>query len=97
MKYGVAIFPTDYAMRPDEVARAAEQRGFESIFFPAHTHIATSRRSPYARGGELPPEDFHTVDLFVSMTAAAVATTRIKLASGSCLVMQHDPILLARD
>jgi probable F420-dependent oxidoreductase len=97
MKYGVAIFPTDYAMRPDEVARAAEQRGFESIFFPEHTHIPTSRRSPYARGGELPPEYFHTVDLFVSMTAAAVATTRIKLASGICLVIEHDPILLAKE
>jgi len=97
MKYGVAIFPTDYAMRPDEVARAAEQRGFESIFFPEHTHIPTSRRSPYARGSELPPEYFHTVDLFVSMTAAAVATTRIKLASGICLVIEHDPILLAKE
>jgi probable F420-dependent oxidoreductase len=97
MKCGVAIFPTDYAMRPDEVARAAEQRGFESIFFPEHTHIPTSRRSPYARGGELPPEYFHTVDLFVSMTAAAVATTRIKLASGICLVIEHDPILLAKE
>src|SRR6266851_4460507 len=97
MKYGVAIFPTDYAMRPDEIARAAEQRGFESIFFPEHTHIPTSRRSPYARGGELPPEYFHTVDLFVSMTAAAVATTRIKLASGICLVIEHDPILLAKE
>jgi len=97
MKYGVAIFPTDYAMRPDEVARAAEQRGFESIFFPEHTHIPTSRRSPYARGGELPPEYFHTVDLFVSMTAAAVATTKIKLASGICLVIEHDPILLAKE
>ena len=97
MKYGVAIFPADYAMRPDEVARAAEQRGFESIFFPEHTHIPTSRRSPYARGGELPPEYFHTVDLFVAMTAAAVATTKIKLASGICLVIEHDPILLAKE
>jgi probable F420-dependent oxidoreductase len=97
MKYGVAIFPADYAMRPDEAARAAEQRGFESIFFPEHTHIPTSRRSPYARGGELPPEYFHTVDLFVSMTAAAVATTKIKLASGICLVIEHDPILLAKE
>jgi probable F420-dependent oxidoreductase len=97
MKYGVAIFPADYAMRPDEAARAAEQRGFESIFFPEHTHIPTSRRSPYARGGELPPEYFHTVDLFVAMTAAAVATTKIKLASGICLVIEHDPILLAKE
>ena len=97
MKYGVAIFPADYAMRPDEAARAAEQRGFESIFFPEHTHIPSSRRSPYARGGELPPEYFHTVDLFVAMTAAAVATTKIKLASGICLVIEHDPILLAKE
>jgi alkanesulfonate monooxygenase SsuD/methylene tetrahydromethanopterin reductase-like flavin-dependent oxidoreductase (luciferase family) len=58
MKYGVAIFPTDYAIRPDEVALAAEDRGFESIFFPEHTHIPTSRRTVFPRGGELPRELF---------------------------------------
>jgi probable F420-dependent oxidoreductase len=97
MKYGVAIFPTDYAIRPDEVARAAEQRGFESIFFPEHTHIPTSRRTPYPGGGELPREYSHTIDPFVAMTMAAAATKTLKLATGICLVIERDPILLAKE
>jgi len=97
MKYGVAIFPTDYAIRPDEAARAAEQRGFESIFFPEHTHIPTSRRSPYPRGGELPREYSHTIDPFVALTMAAAATKTLKLATGICLVIQRDPIVLAKE
>ncbi len=56
MKYGVVIFATDYAMRPDELAKAVEARGFESLFFPEHTHIPTSRRTPYPLGGDLPKE-----------------------------------------
>jgi alkanesulfonate monooxygenase SsuD/methylene tetrahydromethanopterin reductase-like flavin-dependent oxidoreductase (luciferase family) len=78
MKYGVVIFPTDYAIRPDELAKAAEERGFESIFFPEHTHIPTSRQTPYPLGGELPKEYSHTLDPFVAMTMAAAATTRLK-------------------
>jgi len=97
MKYGVAIFPTDYAIRPDEVARAAEERGFDSIFFPEHTHIPTSRRSPYPRGGELPREYSHTIDPFVAMTMAAAATKTLKLATGICLVIERDPIVLAKE
>jgi probable F420-dependent oxidoreductase len=97
MKYGVAIFPTDYAIRPDEVAQAAEQRGFESIFFPEHTHIPTSRRTPYPGGGELPREYSHTIDPFVAMTMAAAATKTLKLATGICLVIERDPILLAKE
>lgn len=97
MKYGVAIFPTDYAIRPDEVARAAEQRGFDSIFFPEHTHIPTSRRTPYPGGGELPREYSHTIDPFVAMTMAAAATKTLKLATGICLVIERDPIVLAKE
>jgi probable F420-dependent oxidoreductase len=97
MKYGVAIFPTDYAIRPDEVAREAEQRGFESIFFPEHTHIPTSRRSPYPRGGDLPAEYYHTIDPFVALTMAAGATKNLKLATGICLVIERDPIVLAKE
>jgi alkanesulfonate monooxygenase SsuD/methylene tetrahydromethanopterin reductase-like flavin-dependent oxidoreductase (luciferase family) len=78
MKCGVVIFPTDYAIRPDELAKAAEERGFESIFFPEHTHIPTSRQTPYPLGGELPKEYSHTLDPFVAMTMAAAATTRLK-------------------
>jgi probable F420-dependent oxidoreductase len=97
MKYGVAIFPTDYAIRPDEVAREAEQRGFESIFFPEHTHIPASRRSPYPRGGDLPAEYSHTIDPFVALTMAAAATRNLKLATGICLVIERDPIVLAKE
>src|ERR1700741_3901522 len=82
MKYGGAMFPTDYAIRPDEVAREAEQRGFESIFFPEHTHIPTSRRTPFPRGGDLPAEYYHTIDPFVALTMAAAATRNLKLATG---------------
>ncbi|HKV54090.1 MAG TPA: LLM class F420-dependent oxidoreductase [Candidatus Binataceae bacterium] len=97
MKYGVAIFPADFAIRPDQVALAAEQRGFESIFFPEHTHIPTSRRSPYPRGGDLPAEYSHTLDPFVAMTMAAAVTKQIKLATGICLVIERDPIVLAKE
>ena len=97
MHYGILMFPTDYAMRPDELAIAAEARGFESVFFPEHTHIPTSRRSPYPGGGELPKEYSHTHDLFVALTAAAAVTTKIKVGAGICLVIERDPILTAKE
>jgi probable F420-dependent oxidoreductase len=97
MKYGVAIFPTDYAIRPDELARAVENRGFESLFFPEHTHIPGSRRTPFPRGGELPREYSHTIDPFVAMTIAAAATKKLNLATGICLVIERDPIVLAKE
>ena len=74
MHYGVFIFPTDYSIRIDELARAAEERGFESLFVTEHTHIPTSRRSPFAGGGPLPKEYSHTLDPFIGLTAAAAAT-----------------------
>jgi probable F420-dependent oxidoreductase len=96
MKLGVAVFATDYTVRPDEFARACEERGFESIWYPEHTHIPASRRSPWPGGGELPKDYWHTHDLFVSLTAAAAATKKIKVGSGICLVIEHDPIVLAK-
>ena len=74
MKLGVSIFATDYAMRPDEFARACEERGFESVWYPEHTHIPASRRTPYPLGGDLPKDYWHIHDLFVALTAAAAAT-----------------------
>lgn len=97
MDFGVLMFATDYAIRPDELAREAEQRGFESIWFPEHTHIPTSRRSPYPAGGDLPKEYSHTHDLFVTLAMAAAVTTKIKVASGICLVVERDPIVLAKE
>jgi probable F420-dependent oxidoreductase len=97
MKYGVSMFATDYAIRPDELAAAAEEREFESIFLPEHTHIPTSRRSPWPAGGELPKEYWHTHDLFVALTAAAAATRKIKIGSGICLLIERDPITTANE
>jgi len=97
MKYGVLMFATDYAIRPDELAIAAEERGFESVFFPEHTHIPASRRSPWPGGGELPKEYWHTHDLFVALAAAAAVTKTIKVGSGICLVIERDPIVTAKE
>jgi probable F420-dependent oxidoreductase len=97
MKYGVLIFPADYAIRPDEFAIAAEDRGFESLLFPEHTHIPVSRRSPWPGGSELPKEYWHTLDLFVALTAAAAATKTIKIGCGICLVVERDPITTAKE
>ena len=95
--FGAMMFPTDYAIQPVELARAVEERGLDSLFFPEHTHIPTSRRSPWPGGGELPMEYSHTHDLFVALGAAAAVTKRIKLGTGICLVIERDPILLAKE
>src|SRR5262247_1657015 len=97
MKFGLAMFATDYSIRPDELARACEERGFESVWFPEHTHIPASRRTPWPLGGDLPRDYWHTHDLFVSLMAAAAATKTIKVGSGICLVIEHDPIKLAKE
>jgi len=96
-RIGVNIFPTDYAIQPVELARAVEERGFESLFVCEHTHIPTSRISPWPGGGDLPLEYAHTHDPFIALTAAAVATERIKLGTAICLVPEHDPINLAKE
>ena len=97
MKHGVVIFQDDFAMRPDEAARAAEARGFESIFFIDHTHIPTRRTTPYPLASELPKDYYHNHDLFVAMSYAAAATQRIKVGSGICLVIERDPFTLAKE
>jgi probable F420-dependent oxidoreductase len=97
MLYGVAMFPTDYAVDPRVLARMVEQRGFESLFFPEHTHIPASRETPYPPGGELPDMYSHTYDPFVALTAAAAATERLLVATGICLVVERDPIVTAKE
>jgi probable F420-dependent oxidoreductase len=97
MKFGIAVFPTDYAADPATIARLVEERGFESLFFPEHTHIPASRRTPYPGGGELPREYSHTLDPFVALTAAAMATERLLVATGICLVVERDPITTAKE
>ncbi|HEV8675798.1 MAG TPA: LLM class F420-dependent oxidoreductase [Methylomirabilota bacterium] len=96
MHYGAFMFPTAYAIRIDELARALEERGYESLFVPEHTHIPVSRRTPFPSGGELPKEYSHTLDPFVALTAAAAATTRLRVGTGICLVIERDPIVTAK-
>jgi len=97
MKLGVFQFSTDYSMRPDDLARAAEERGFESIFFPEHTHIPVSRKSPWPGGPDLPKDYWHTNDLFVALAMAAAVTKQIKLGTGICLIVERDPIIAAKE
>ncbi len=97
MKYGLQMFPTDYAIPVTDLGRAAEELGFESLFFPEHSHIPTSRRTPWPGGGELPKEYSHTLDPFVACGAVAAVTKTLKVGTGVCLVMQRDPIMTAKE
>jgi probable F420-dependent oxidoreductase len=97
MQLGLTIFPTDYSIGPVELAGLAEERGFESLFFPEHTHIPASRRTPYPAGGELPREYSHLLDPFVALAAAAAATERILLGTGINLIVERDPITTAKE
>jgi probable F420-dependent oxidoreductase len=91
------MFPTDDAVAPDELARMVEERGFESLFFPEHTHIPASRESAYPGGGELPEMYSRTHDPFVALTMAAAATERLLVGTGICLVVERDPITTAKE
>jgi probable F420-dependent oxidoreductase len=96
MHIGVTMFCTDYAIAPTELAAALEQRGFESLWLPEHSHIPLSRRSAYPAGGELPKKYYDVMDPFVVLGAAAAVTVRLKLATGICLLPQRDPIQTAK-
>jgi probable F420-dependent oxidoreductase len=97
MKFGTMLYSTDYAMRPDEFAAACEERGFESVWYPEHTHIPAERRSPFPGGGDLPQDYWHIYDPFVGLMAAAGATKTIKLGTGVCLITERDPIVTAKE
>lgn len=97
MLFGVSIFATEYAMQPADLGRALEERGFESLWLPEHTHIPASRRSPWPGGKDLPKEYWHTYDPFIALTAAAMATSRLRIATGICLVIERDPIITAKE
>jgi probable F420-dependent oxidoreductase len=96
-RFGVTMFPTEYAIPPVDLARAVEERGLDSLFFPEHTHIPASRKTPFPGGGELPKQYYHTYDPFVAFGACAAVTKRIRLGTGICLVIQRDPITLAKE
>jgi probable F420-dependent oxidoreductase len=97
MQIGVTMFATDYAMPIDELARETEARGFESLWVPEHTHIPTSRRTPWPGGGELPNEYSHTYDPFISLMLAAAVTKNLKLGTGICLIIERDTITAAKE
>ena len=99
MRFGISMFPTDQAIQPVELAREVEARGFESLWFPEHSHIPVSRRTPWGgvkNARPLPEYYSRTLDQFVGLTAAATATTTLKLGTGITLVAQRDPIWLAK-
>src|ERR1700752_3248922 len=96
MEFGAAIFFTDYSMGPVELGQALEERGFESLWAPEHSHIPLSRQSPYPQGGDLPKKYYDVMDPFVTLTAAAAGTKTLRIATGICLVVQRDPIQTAK-
>ena len=97
MDFGAMMFCTDFSIRPDDLAKLLEDRGFESMWVPEHSHIPADRRSPWPGGAELPQEYWHTYDPFVALTAAAAATTTLKVGTGICLVIERDPIMMAKE
>ncbi|WP_030439211.1 LLM class F420-dependent oxidoreductase [Actinoplanes subtropicus] len=97
MEFGVGYFPTHDGLRPGEIARKVEERGQTALYFAEHTHIPASRETPWGGGRDLPRKYWHTYDLFVALTAAAEATTRLRIGSGVCLVVERDPITTAKE
>jgi probable F420-dependent oxidoreductase len=96
MRYGLFIFPTDDTMPPNELAPLAEERGFEALIFPEHTHMPVGH-TPFPSGGDVPRRYMRTLDPFVAMTAAALASERLLVGTGICLVPQRDPIHTAKE
>jgi probable F420-dependent oxidoreductase len=97
MKFGISTFVTDEGIAPGDLAKAIEERGFDSVFIAEHTHIPLSRKSPYPRGGELPRKYYRTLDPFITLTAAAPATERLLLGTGVALLIERDPIITAKE
>src|SRR5271156_3524617 len=96
MPFGAAMFFTDYSMGPGELGLALEQRGFESLWVPEHSHVPVSRATAFPSGGDLPKAYYDIMDPFVALTAAAAVTQRLKLGTGVCLIAQRDPIQTAK-
>ncbi len=97
MRFGVTVFLTDRGIDPVTAARAASERGFDSLFVPEHTHIPTSRATPAPMGEPLPDQYYRCLDPFVALTAAAMAAPSLRVGTGICLVAQRDPIVTAKE
>ncbi len=96
MNIGLSNFPTDYSMSATALGRAAEERGFESLFVVEHTHIPASRRTPYALGGDLPSIYWESYEPFTYLAQVAAVTENLQIGTGICLVPEHHPIALAK-
>ena len=96
MDFGVSMFMTDYAIGAADLARALEERGFESLWNPEHSHIPLSRKTPFPGGGDLPKMYYDAMDPFVTLSVAAAVTTKLKVGTGVCLVIQRDTIQTAK-
>jgi probable F420-dependent oxidoreductase len=96
LNFGTSMFFTDYSMAPGELGKALEERGFESVWAPEHSHIPLSRKTPFPAGGDLPKRYYDAMDPFVTLTVAAMATKTLKVGTGVCLVAQRDPIQTAK-
>ncbi|WP_199431825.1 LLM class F420-dependent oxidoreductase [Qaidamihabitans albus] len=97
MKFGISTFVTDEGIRPDALASALEERGFDSLFLAEHSHIPASRETPYPGGGEMPRVYYRTLDPFVALTAAATASERLLLGTGVALLIQRDVFHTAKE
>src|SRR6476646_1785751 len=96
MDFGVLMFMTDYAISAPALGQALEERGFESLWVPEHSHIPLSRKTPFPGGGDLPKQYYDAMDPFVMLSAAAAVTKKLKLGTGVCLVIQRDTIQTAK-
>lgn len=96
-QFGVSMFPTDYAIQPADLAQALEERGFDSLFFPEHTHIPVSRKTPFPGGGDLPRQYWRSHDPFVALAVCAAVTKRLRIGTGICLLIERDPITTAKE
>src|SRR6201996_7187189 len=96
MKFGASMFFTDYSMGPADFARALEERGFDIVWAPEHSHIPSSRKTPFVLGGDLPKRYYDVMDPFVTLAVAAGATGTLKVGTGVCLIAQRDPIQTAK-
>lgn len=89
MRFGYMSMNSAGGIRPARLAQELEARGFCSMWVPEHSHIPVSRRSPFITGGELPEGYLHMMSPLVSLASAASVTTRLKLGTGVCLLLQH--------
>lgn len=97
MNFGIGMFPTDFSISPVDLGRAVEGHGFESLWFPEHTHMPLKARSEEPRVAELPPDYSRSLDPFVALAAVSAGTSSLRLGTGICLVIERDPIILAKE